>query len=1143
MKRVKNSDIKFKINKKLVYLPNFVIRFYTVNQKEYFFEKTQDDLVSYEREATVDDVEVILSGGTTVTEYYLPLSWSQLMFVGQGILNYKLTNNIEDPEFPDDEYNKEEVVTTDFYIDTIKVNPEEDESLIQRVIQLEEHLDEEIVNREEADAAISGAVDSEIARAISAETALQEAVSGKANSSDVYLKSETSGATQISNALAEKLAISDFNTYSGNVATALSEKALQSTVDTLSGVVASHTSDSTIHLTSGDVQSQIDNSISGKANSSDVYLKSETSGATQISNALDGKQDQLIAGENITISGNVISSEGGGCEVEETVIYDRITAGYYDYGGDEGKLTYAIIDYLGDKTTATSIGVNFGVGDNNDTYSGWIYFDYVNHSANTESLSDYVTAEYISDVQDFKVSVASAYQATYWIKQIDGLQYDRNVLIPFYTINSGSPCTVIETDVVGLIEKVKYTVDKSVKNASFSSQKDKLEFIYNPNKGYSVSFPVKLEELDGTNSVLRPNIKVGLGVSGWTEVNLSESCYLNDINHNKIRVTYNYETFDPYSMGLEIIVSKYTSEYSNEEYTYIRFDEVSQQPYYEGSFTGVTLTWSDTTKELLAEYPATIEQDGEIRNVKILRMYSPSCQFGSNISKVEYYAELQQPLKPYVQQLRTDVNTISGQVATKQDQLVSSVNIKTINNESLLGNGNIDIQGGGGGITSGDVQTMITSALTPITETIEDNEEVTAAAFNVLNEAVSGKADTATTYTKTEVDNAITAATATKQDQLVSSVNIKTINNESILGVGNIDIQGGGGKAVAAGTNISITTGETADTINCTIPYVGGPEQTFTYGYYVTNRSQHSLVVGAYCTTTSSTQNNIVVGYDCNSKASHNAVFGRSNNSLNEGELSTGQYNVSNTGSTDADKTLFSVGNGTASNARHNAFEIRQNGDIYLSSGGTDIKLQDHLGGGGGGGITSGEVQTMITSATTPIYQTIEDNEEVTAAALNVLNATVSGKANSSDVYLKSETSGATEISTALATKQNQLTAGSGIDITSNVISVTGGTGGGISSAECQTMIDQSISGKADSSTVDTLSGTVTANTADIATVSGNVNTISGDVATNTSNIATVSAATASNTTALGGLKLQQISRSEYDSLPTKDSSTLYIII
>ena len=36
-------------------------------------------------------------------------------------------------------------------------------------------------------------------------------------------------------------------------------------------------------------------------------------------------------------------------------------------------------------------------------------------------------------------------------------------------------------------------------------------------------------------------------------------------------------------------------------------------------------------------------------------------------------------------------------IAAKQDTLVSGTNIKTINNQSLLGEGNIDIQGGGGG--------------------------------------------------------------------------------------------------------------------------------------------------------------------------------------------------------------------------------------------------------------------------------------------------------------------------------------------------------------------------------------------------------------------------------------------------------------
>ena len=44
-------------------------------------------------------------------------------------------------------------------------------------------------------------------------------------------------------------------------------------------------------------------------------------------------------------------------------------------------------------------------------------------------------------------------------------------------------------------------------------------------------------------------------------------------------------------------------------------------------------------------------------------------------------------------------------------------------------------------------------------------------------------------YTQTE----ITSLLADKQDKLVSGTNIKTINNQTLLGSGNITIQGGGG--------------------------------------------------------------------------------------------------------------------------------------------------------------------------------------------------------------------------------------------------------------------------------------------------------------------------------------------------------------
>lgn len=59
---------------------------------------------------------------------------------------------------------------------------------------------------------------------------------------------------------------------------------------------------------------------------------------------------------------------------------------------------------------------------------------------------------------------------------------------------------------------------------------------------------------------------------------------------------------------------------------------------------------------------------------------------------------------------KVDAMYVDGVIATKQDTLVSGTNIKTINNESLLGSGNIVIQGGGG-ISSGEVQSMIDSSI------------------------------------------------------------------------------------------------------------------------------------------------------------------------------------------------------------------------------------------------------------------------------------------------------------------------------------------------------------------------------------------------------------------------------------------------
>ena len=203
-------------------------------------------------------------------------------------------------------------------------------------------------------------------------------------------------------------------------------------------------------------------------------------------------------------------------------------------------------------------------------------------------------------------------------------------------------------------------------------------------------------------------------------------------------------------------------------------------------------------------------------------------------------------------------------------------------------------------------------------------------------------------------------------------------NGDIYITSGNSDIKLqdaiGGGKAIEAGRGISITTGETADTISFNLPISAGT-------------SVESLKIAGGSGTVASGQRSIAIGNNSNAKGIqsiainqstangqdsfsqgtsyaqgfYSSAFGTQNYSNNKSELSCGQYNNSVSASTtfgDSGNTLFSVGNGTASNARHNALEIRQNGDIYISSGGTDIKLQDNLG-------SSIEVSSAITSGDT----------------------------------------------------------------------------------------------------------------------------------------------------------------------------------
>ena len=157
-------------------------------------------------------------------------------------------------------------------------------------------------------------------------------------------------------------------------------------------------------------------------------------------------------------------------------------------------------------------------------------------------------------------------------------------------------------------------------------------------------------------------------------------------------------------------------------------------------------------------------------------------------------------------------------VASKQDTLVSGRNIKTINGESVLGEGNIEIQGGGTITVDSELSTtsenpvqnkVITNAINgkqdagdyalkseiPDTSELATKEELAAkldtATYNSEKANFETKENAAATY-QVKGDYATTAQLNSKQDTLVSGTNIKTINGNSLLGEGDITIQAGG---------------------------------------------------------------------------------------------------------------------------------------------------------------------------------------------------------------------------------------------------------------------------------------------------------------------------------------------------------------
>lgn len=155
-----------------------------------------------------------------------------------------------------------------------------------------------------------------------------------------------------------------------------------------------------------------------------------------------------------------------------------------------------------------------------------------------------------------------------------------------------------------------------------------------------------------------------------------------------------------------------------------------------------------------------------------------------------------------------------SELTGKQDTLISGVNIKTINNQSILGSGNIEIQTSTGETDLSNYYTKeeCNSTFATVSQmenkvdklegkSLIDDSEIArlATVTNYDDSTIKGEIATLNsskldieTYNSDKANFATKTELNSKQNTLVSGTNIKTINGNSLLGSGDITITGGG---------------------------------------------------------------------------------------------------------------------------------------------------------------------------------------------------------------------------------------------------------------------------------------------------------------------------------------------------------------
>ncbi|MEE3415617.1 MAG: hypothetical protein VZR53_09640 [Prevotella sp.] len=443
-----------------------------------------------------------------------------------------------------------------------------------------------------------------------------------------------------------------------------------------------------------------------------------------------------------------------------------------------------------------------------------------------------------------------------------------------------------------------------------------------------------------------------------------------------------------------------------------------------------------------------------------------------------------------VTELSGDIDAIQGDISI----LSGDIDDLTINkaNESVV----VALQGDVTAL-SGEVQTKLETsdfnAYSASTDArIAEDEEVTAAALNDLAETVSGK-----------------------QETLISGENIKTINNISILGAGNITVSGGGG-----GGDYQYYSEDTTNE-SATIDVRNQSLTVDTTGVYVNNDPVVTEGVLRDYVTSEDLENNYYTQQDVDDSFDNlwniidekeeviasaltelnlrvtedEEVTAAALNDLNSKIGSGGSYEYYSEDTTVNTATIHieNTDDGTV-------------GEVYVDGASVDISALRTEEDEDNGSMV--ETRSDINGNNAGIamsYEKLVDDEEAAHSYLNVNENNISLEVNSN------------EVTTTLVVNDN------GVTINGDAVAT-------------EPYVDAATSGKADTSAVTAVANSITVLSG---AIDDKQDALSAGTGINISNnVISTSGVVMSQTVT----QLVKLTQAQYDALATKDSSTLYII-